>query len=163
AWVPLPDLDAERAESEIFDAAAPATAPAEVAEPAPAPSPVEAPASDHVQQPTWQIVAPDPSPTVEAEPAPAAPGAAPSADPQWPTRPAWLGGPAAQDMPLLGRPPAVQGGIDALWAASTNEVATGPSVAGKPVSAGVQPCISCGLSLSANARFCRRCGTPQGG
>jgi ribosomal protein L40E len=25
-----------------------------------------------------------------------------------------------------------------------------------------QPCVSCGLSLSANARFCRRCGTRQG-
>jgi ribosomal protein L40E len=27
---------------------------------------------------------------------------------------------------------------------------------------GVQPCSSCGLSLSATARFCRRCGTRQG-
>jgi len=25
----------------------------------------------------------------------------------------------------------------------------------------VRACISCGLSLSANARFCRRCGTRQ--
>ena len=34
--------------------------------------------------------------------------------------------------------------------------------AGKTAS-GVQPCVSCGLSLSATARFCRRCGTLQGG
>jgi hypothetical protein len=26
---------------------------------------------------------------------------------------------------------------------------------------GVQPCANCGLSLSATARFCRRCGSRQ--
>jgi hypothetical protein len=40
-----------------------------------------------------------------------------------------------------------------FWEASANEVA-GAAV-------GVQNCGQCGLSLSANARFCRRCGTRQ--
>jgi hypothetical protein len=50
---------------------------------------------------------------------------------------------------------------DALWAASAQEVlapVSGPAVA----ATSVQPCSSCGLSLSATARFCRRCGTRQG-
>ena len=33
----------------------------------------------------------------------------------------------------------------------------------KPATGVVQPCVSCGLSLSATARFCRRCGTAQAG
>jgi hypothetical protein len=65
-------------------------------------------------------------------------------------------------LPFLGRPAAPQGGIDALWAASNQELVTAaPSTHGKAAS-GIQPCVSCGLSLSANARFCRRCGTLQG-
>jgi hypothetical protein len=43
----------------------------------------------------------------------------------------------------------------ALWDASAREVAA----AGSAVA--VQSCGSCGLSLSASARFCRRCGTRQ--
>ena len=42
-----------------------------------------------------------------------------------------------------------------FWEASAREVAS----AGAQV--GVQSCGQCGLSLSANARFCRRCGTSQ--
>ena len=42
-----------------------------------------------------------------------------------------------------------------FWEASAREVAS----AGAQV--GVQSCGQCGLSLSANARFCRRCGTRQ--
>jgi len=42
-----------------------------------------------------------------------------------------------------------------FWEASAREVAS----AGAQV--GVQSCGQCGLSLSASARFCRRCGTPQ--
>jgi hypothetical protein len=42
-----------------------------------------------------------------------------------------------------------------FWEASAREVA---SAAGH---VGVQSCGQCGLSLSANARFCRRCGTRQ--
>ena len=47
------------------------------------------------------------------------------------------------------------GGSTALWDASAREVAAARSVVA------VQNCGSCGLSLSASARFCRRCGTRQ--
>jgi hypothetical protein len=47
-----------------------------------------------------------------------------------------------------------------VWAASSRDIlAAGPASAA-PV--GIHSCVSCGLSLSANARFCRRCGTRQG-
>ena len=42
-----------------------------------------------------------------------------------------------------------------FWEASAREVA------GAAAAIGVQNCGQCGLSLSANARFCRRCGTRQ--
>ncbi|HET6649850.1 MAG TPA: hypothetical protein VFH79_06840 [Candidatus Limnocylindria bacterium] len=42
-----------------------------------------------------------------------------------------------------------------FWEASAREVASAAAVVG------VQNCGQCGLSLSANARFCRRCGTRQ--
>jgi hypothetical protein len=42
-----------------------------------------------------------------------------------------------------------------FWEASAREVAGGSG------QIGVQACGQCGLSLSANARFCRRCGTRQ--
>jgi ribosomal protein L40E len=42
-----------------------------------------------------------------------------------------------------------------FWEASAREVA------GAMTNIGVQACGECGLSLSASARFCRRCGTPQ--
>jgi ribosomal protein L40E len=52
---------------------------------------------------------------------------------------------------------------DALWAASAQEVLARPAnLPAAAVTTGVQPCSSCGLSLSATARFCRRCGTRQG-
>jgi hypothetical protein len=51
---------------------------------------------------------------------------------------------------------------DALWAASTQEVLSPPAAGLVPATSGVQPCSNCGLSLSATARFCRRCGTRQG-
>jgi hypothetical protein len=47
----------------------------------------------------------------------------------------------------------------ALWAASARDVVS-PPVGAAPT--GIQPCSNCGLSLSATARFCRRCGSPQG-
>ena len=43
----------------------------------------------------------------------------------------------------------------AFWHASAHEVSAAIS------QIGVQDCGHCGLSLSASARFCRRCGTPQ--
>jgi predicted amidophosphoribosyltransferase len=36
-----------------------------------------------------------------------------------------------------------------------------PSVTAPPPVLTARACPSCGLSLSASARFCRRCGTPQ--
>jgi ribosomal protein L40E len=110
------------------------------------------------------MVAPD-STVDETQPAsPALPAAAtaddPAAEPQWPTRPTWLNNAPSIGLPFLNRPAAPQGGVDALWAESNREVAAQRSAA-KPASA-VQPCVSCGLSLSATARFCRRCGSAQG-
>jgi hypothetical protein len=149
--------------------------------PVPAPrSPVE----DLVVQPTWQRVAPDlhpdqqpappstpvapstpvPSPASAATAAPIA-GAAAARDPenqapQWPAQPEWPVSAAPKGLPFLNRPPVPESGIEGLWAASIREVVATPRIPGKPANA-VQPCLSCGLSLSANARFCRRCGTPQ--
>jgi zinc ribbon protein len=48
-----------------------------------------------------------------------------------------------------------------MWAASAREVLARPAAGPVAPVASVQPCSSCGLSLSATARFCRRCGTPQ--
>jgi hypothetical protein len=142
--------------------------------PVPAPLAAEPPREDRIAQPTWQIFAPDstsaaPStdPTPPHAPAPAqAPVPAPPAargDPQWPVRPDQIESPA---MALLANR-ANRSSSDALWAASAQEVLASPALApaGAPAgaaTAGVQPCSSCGLSLSATARFCRRCGTRQG-
>jgi ribosomal protein L40E len=143
-------------------AAAALAAPTPAAEPEiPAPAPV---VDDVVPQPVWQMVAPDPTADASVTPprdAPAVPAAAsaaaPDAAPQWPTTAG-----SANGLPFLGRPAAPQGGLEALWAQSSREVTATPAVAGR-ANGVVQPCVSCGLSLSANARFCRRCGTPQAG
>jgi hypothetical protein len=143
-------------------------------EAAPAPEPEAEPlaaatAADVVEQPTWRITAPD---TTGATLPPASPpgiGAPspttadqPQGEPQWPARPQWPSSPQpSAGLPFLGRPASPQGGIDALWAASNQELATAPPVPGRPAASGIQPCVSCGLSLSATARFCRRCGTVQ--
>ncbi len=152
----------------VADAAAATEAPGPAAAPVTAPEPVAAvePRTDHVPQPTWQIFAPDAGqPAAPAAPvapiAPAAPGAPaqPPGVPQWPVRPDQVDSPA---MALLADREH-RSSSDALWAASAQEVLSRPAavpVAGAP--AGVQPCSSCGLSLSATARFCRRCGTRQG-
>lgn len=156
------------------DGVAASNAPQPVGEPvsvAPTtPSPEVAPPSgDFVAQPTWQRVAPDPTPQFPVPPPVAAPASQPSSvgasaaaepEPEWPVKPEWptVAAPSV-GLPFLGRLTARQGGLDALWAESAREVVTPPTPA-KAVG-GVQPCVSCGLSLSATARFCRRCGTPQ--
>jgi hypothetical protein len=132
----------------------------------PQPIPAEPPREDRIQQPTWQIFAPDATPAVGrpldgAIPpvAPVQPPFAAAADPQWPVQPDMAESPA---MALLANR-ARGSQSDALWAASAREVLAPPaSVPAVGVTAGVQPCSSCGLSLSATARFCRRCGTRQG-
>jgi hypothetical protein len=122
---------------------------------------------DAIEQPTWRItpeeaaVAPAPPPASQpAEPTPPPTPAWPSI-PQWPTAP-----PAPTSGTILGRPVAATGGIEALWAASSRDVLGGPVPSGPGAAQvapqlAVQPCVSCGLSLSATARFCRRCGTAQ--
>jgi hypothetical protein len=149
-------------------------------EPAPAAAPElpEAPplaaasAADVVEQPMWRITAPDPTGAAPSTPAADQRGSVPlqasgsparstTGEPQWPARPEGPASTGAGGLPFLGRPATPQGGIDALWAASNQELVTAPPVPGKAAS-GIQPCISCGLSLSATARFCRRCGTLQG-
>jgi len=128
------------------------------------------PHGDVVSQPTWNTVTPagptEPAtvaPTIPATPGTPAPPAEPvaaNAEPQWPTEPEWPSQGPAVGLPFLGRPATPTGGIEALWAESAREVATaGPAAR---AAGGVQPCVSCGLSLSATARFCRRCGTRQG-
>jgi hypothetical protein len=149
-------------------AAAPEREPEPIAAAA-APEPEPEPRIDYVPQPTWDTFAPDaptsegfPPPPVQQPAQPPADAVAASGEPQWPSTPQWPDRNAAAGLPFLGRPVAPSGGIEALWAASAQEVAhVGPTPAAKPVG-GVQPCVSCGLSLSANARFCRRCGTRQG-
>ena len=153
------------AESEPAAAAdeVPAEAPISAAEPA---APV---AADVVEQPTWRITAPDtegpsagaPRPD-ERGPSPAPGPSLPPGEPQWPARPEWPAPQASAGLPFLGRPAQASGGVDSLWAASNRELVANAPASGRSAS-GIQPCISCGLSLSANARFCRRCGTLQGG
>lgn len=143
----------------VVVAEAPA-APEPVVEPVAAEAPWEPPATappspptDIVVQPTWRMVAPD--------------GAAPDA-PQ-PVPPAWATpGPvtrrAADAMPAAtwaARVATARPLESPVWAASSRDVlAVGGRGAAGPV--GIQSCVSCGLSLSANARFCRRCGARQG-
>jgi hypothetical protein len=130
--------------------------------------PAGSPAADVVEQPTWRITAPDlEPPAVDAPqgeaiaPAPATGPTLPPAEPHWPARPEWPAPQASIGLPFLGRPAQPRGGVESLWAASNRELVTTPPPPGRSTS-GIQPCISCGLSLSANARFCRRCGTLQG-
>jgi hypothetical protein len=142
--------------------AEPATQPGSVTPPAPEPptAPVHAPApADAIEQPTWRVVAPE---------TPATPPAS------WPDAPAWptaepgsaqagpLPGSAAA--PWAARLATARPEPTSVWAASTQEVlaAPGPSAATRPGTPAIQACVSCGLSLSANARFCRRCGSRQG-
>ncbi|TMF40591.1 MAG: hypothetical protein E6I26_02725 [Chloroflexi bacterium] len=148
----------------------PITAEPEPVAAAPEPEPVAAeamptpPREDVIEQPTWRIFAPQPAPTVDQPVAPPPPEipAVPtptqaSIEPQWPARPDTADSPS---MALLANHARVSS--DAMWAASSREVLGGPVDAQANVPTGIQPCSNCGLSLSATARFCRRCGTRQG-
>jgi nicotinate-nucleotide--dimethylbenzimidazole phosphoribosyltransferase len=170
---PEPERIAAAAEPEPIAAAA-EPMPA-LAEPEPiaaaaesAPEPVR---TDVVPQPTWQIVAPDtaapatnghvpdelPAAATAVPAAPPTNGApSPAAPPQWPAAPEW---PQPNVSILAQRSTSPSAAMEALWVASARDVVA--PTQGGPVG-GVQPCNSCGLSLSANARFCRRCGTRQG-
>jgi hypothetical protein len=131
-------------------------------EPEPVAAEPEPSRTDRIEQPTWRIFAPDQNAPAGGQPieapvapSPLAPPPAASAEPQWPVQP------DAQDSPsmaLLTNRARVSS--DALWAASSQEVLA-PAVGPVAATTSVQPCSSCGLSLSATARFCRRCGTRQ--
>jgi hypothetical protein len=139
----------------------PVAAEAPVAEEPVETAPAVPPAADVVEQPTWRITAPDLEPPAVGASLPPSGQVPPAVEPQWPARPEWPTPQSSAGLPFLGRPAQPQGGADALWAASNRELVTTPPPAGR-TSSGIQPCVSCGLSLSANARFCRRCGTLQG-
>ncbi|MGC8634617.1 MAG: hypothetical protein ACP5VP_08135 [Candidatus Limnocylindrales bacterium] len=98
----------------------------------------------------WQVIAPD---EVPARPAP---GPSQSAQPLA-ARQAGAGSSMGW---LLRRRESAQSQVSSritqnVWEASTRDLVTRPGT-------GIQACQSCGLPLSANARFCRRCGARQG-
>ena len=109
----------------------------------------------------WPVTpAPDGQPQYpQATADPQWPGAQPNGAPQWPSSPAPYV-PSRTAQPAVGRigSRTVVRGAEEIWAASNQEVLAKPAATG----AAIAPCRSCGLSLSANARFCRRCGTRQG-
>lgn len=152
-----PALDeAGPAELEPAAAAVASAAPEPVADETPAEIPIAVPASpptDVAVQPTWRMVAPDSAAAEEPEPA----------SPSWPT-PASSPRRAADATPSsawAARVATARPLESPVWAASSRDIlaAPAPGAAG-PV--GIHSCVSCGLSLSANARFCRRCGSRQG-
>jgi hypothetical protein len=105
---------------------------------------------DRVELPTWHVVAPDVPAAADGHPAPDSLPAAATSEPQWPA-------PAEPESPFLAAQRLTARSTEALWAASSAEM----MAAGAQPRVGIQSCVSCGLSLSATARFCRRCGTRQ--
>jgi hypothetical protein len=171
-----PEPEPVAAEVEVEPEPEPVAAEVEVE---PEPEPVAAALrEDVVPQPTWPAptVTPGTPATPVPEPEPTPPAnpwltVAPddgAAAPQWPTAPQWTRSGTTRELPttLAGRPIVPQDNAAALWAASAREVLTGggssPVAPTAAAPATPQPCVSCGLSLSPNARFCRRCGTRQG-
>ena len=143
-------------------AAEPAPAAAEPAPSAAEPAAPPAPA-DSIEQPTWRVVAPDAAQGPAAPAAPTTPSDWPAA-PAWPTnpsvpRPSTVPGPAAA--PWAARLATARPEPTGVWAASSQEVLLGAPAGAPQAAPAIQACVSCGLSLSANARFCRRCGTRQ--
>ena len=154
----LPEHVELEPEAEVV-AAEPEAEPEPVAASQPAPWPEAPPA------PGSSFFPPEVSEALE-EPVAAEP---PSGPPQWPTGPRWPTSFPAHSAP----PPPVTDGdaltaimarqaTEAMWAQSARDVVQAPLAARVEPVAGVAPCVSCGISLSANARFCRRCGTSQG-
>ena len=128
------------------------------------------PPVEQVGQPAWRLIAPDATPraadghpadpsTAQVPPTPDVPAPRPAA-PQWPAVPQWPGQ-KAEGLDNLAFLTARRAPED-VWAASSRDVLAPAPPAGATTS-GVQSCVNCGLSLSATARFCRRCGTRQGG
>ncbi len=111
------------------------------------------PLEDRVEQPVWQITAPDEAATEPQATNGYAPPPTFTVEPQWPTAP-------TDNLAFLRR----SRPDEDVWTASAKEMlAAGPApAAGARGPVAIQSCTSCGLSLSATARFCRRCGTRQG-
>ncbi len=111
--------------------------------PAAPPASLEAPWPMPPAPAAWPLAATPPRP---------APQAWPTDAPQWPPAPASSSGgtswPPAPAAAATSSGPAAR-----VWAASARDVL---DRAGS-----VQACVSCGLPLSARARFCRRCGSRQ--
>jgi hypothetical protein len=181
AAAPEADAPIAATEAEAIIAASEASLPA-VPEAEASPAGVAATASelpapearvDIVEQPAWPVgtepptteaLAPIPEVVAPAVPQPTGP----QPPPQWPTGPRWptavrshesLPPPAPSIDPLAAF--IARSSTDAMWAASSRDVVEAP-VASPTQTAGVHICSNCGISLSATARFCRRCGTAQG-
>ncbi len=141
-----------------------------------APEPVAEPEAEAAQVETAaesEAAVVEPAANPESEPASMAAGwltVAPDdgTAPAWPERPSWPTNRPPMSGTLAGRKLMPSDNAADLWAASAREVIHGGPLgearagAGPAPTATAQPCIGCGLSLSANARFCRRCGTRQG-
>ncbi len=168
------------AEPETTPAAEPVAEPAppisvEPTRPEPAPAAPPTPRrDDRVETPVWQIVAPEaveptpsvptpmpqpagaPQPNASVAPSNGASQGAPGSAPQWPTPtttppPQW---PMPTSQPSPRWPAGAAAPVADMWAASSQDVLSRPG-------SGVSACVSCGLPLSAAARFCRRCGSAQ--
>ena len=126
---------------------------AAVVEPEAAPEPPPAQAEPLVVAPAWAMVAPE-VPT--EHPTPAWPPRSPVYQP--PAAPPRPQGMPATRVPSWPRPAAPV--AQALPPAATVWEESSVGVINRPGS-GVQACFSCGLPLSASARFCRRCGSRQ--
>jgi hypothetical protein len=175
-----PELEPVAAEPEPEPELVAAAEPAAVAEPEPEPvaaaaepeppappvsdgQPPVAPREDRVEMPAWRIVAPDGPAAADGHPGPSSDTQVPiaaHAETQWPATPEWPNVPTADTEALAFLTAKLTRSGEDLWAASNREVLSAPeATAAAPA---IQACVSCGLALSANARFCRRCGTRQG-
>ncbi|MFL5679787.1 MAG: hypothetical protein ACJ77B_04230, partial [Chloroflexota bacterium] len=127
-------------------------------------TPPAPPRDDRVELPTWRITPPDqapqPGPARRRQAPESSVPAAASHQPVPPAEPRWPGQPTTDSLAFLASR-STRDGADAIWAASSRDVLA-PQAQGTVPPAAIQSCVSCGLSLSATARFCRRCGTRQG-
>ncbi len=160
----LAEYEREAAEPEPAVEPEPVVEPAHVVEPEPVAPAAAAPApperrDDRVEIPTWRITAPDPTATTPSATPPVVTPSTTPTTPVWPPQPS-LGAsdgnaPQWPSAAFLSTPAPATRARDAMWAASSLEVV-------ERAGGGVQSCVSCGLPLSATARFCRRCGSRQG-
>ncbi len=141
-----------------------AAEPPEAAAEAPMPAEAVDDGAESIPEPAPELPAAPEPPELPAAPAP------PAGAPQWPSGPRWPTGISARQAPPPSAPaPAptddllvalmARTSTEAMWAASNREILQ--PVATVQPTPGIQSCGTCSISLSANARFCRRCGTPQ--